>query len=165
MANCTTCGKPIPNGETICPECERIVNKISINKQIKSSLSELVSRRINQLELESHPLIHLTTGVPNGYHLVCTYGILSARCFLKVENNLSYNQFEEALLREIDQKAVVAGANAIIGIRIDYTPIGQENSDIANRINGENFKSLGFTPILMLTITGTATKIEPIQTL
>ena len=163
MATCSTCGKPIPdNSGTACPECERILDKISFNTQLKTGLSELVNRRINQLELETNPLMHLTTGVPNGYRLTGAYGIVSARCIFKADDETKYHQLEENLLKTIDQDAVVTGANAIIGIRVDYTPLAQEDGGKLNGISGINFKSSGLVPIILLTITGTAFMIETI---
>lgn len=142
---CVLCNTVTFNDREYCLDCA-----IKVEKGRENRLSEIEQERATQLE----QLLITTTGSVDGRKVVEYKGIVTAQVFMGVNlfrdifsglrdivrgrskaMEKEFNKAKELLLRELSIEAVNIGANAVIGLKIDFEDVG--------KVSGNAFMLLG----------------------
>lgn len=174
MANCTICGKILSffDKSKSCPECveahkammETENRDIAMticehfqkalpgiqDKEVKAFLTDEINKTLARFKPEE-PLMHTTTSGFDGYAIREYKEIVMVKEVYETGKTQALDRLKEARpsFNKLDRQAKKLGANAIVGIEIDYSMVVCDQSGMWSKI--------------METVSGTAVVVEKIH--
>ncbi len=174
MAKCAICGDPIGffDKNKVCPKCVEAYKTmttaenqdiaLTISEQFQEALPNIKDEQVKELLAEGikkvhekfkpeKPLMRTTTGGFEGY-AICEYkDIVIVKEVFDSGKAQMLDRMQDARpsFSKLDRQAKKLGANAIVGMRIEYSLVVSDHSGMWCKV--------------METISGTAVVVEPIH--